>query len=249
MCECETFSLCRLSIDNEELNINKLSAVIRLLYIKNNNNKLISSLLTIAVIIIVLLMMSSTSTLKQLALAQKNATTIPASSPSPPITTTKPTSNFLIYENPAIGIKMKYPFDWLKDATRQGVTFVLPTRNNNSSSNPEQLFLARLDTYSVPGFPPNISLKTMADGVINGYKRTLPNFQLESYTNTTLAGSPAVKIIYTFIISKEGSLKATDIGTIKNNRLYVIQYYVPSAKYQNYLPILRKIVDSFTITK
>ena len=192
----------------------------------------------------VVLLMSSSSMLKQSALAQKNATTTTTIKPSP--ISTKLASNFLTYENPAVGIKVQYPSDWLKNATGQGVIFVLPSRNN--ISNPEQ-FLARLEAYNVPSFPPNIPLKTMADGVLNGYKRTLPNFQLESYTNTTLAGSPAVKIIYTFMNSKEGNVKATDIGTIKNNRLYVIQYYVEAAKYQNYLPILQKIVDSFSITK
>ncbi|MGB8032749.1 MAG: PsbP-related protein [Nitrososphaeraceae archaeon] len=233
----------RLDIDKEELNTKKLTGVLRLLYIKNN--KIILSLLTIAAMVV--LLMSSSSTLKQSALAQKNATT--TIKPSPPPISTKPTGNFLTYENPAIGIKVQYPSDWLKNATSQGVIFVLPNRNN--TSNPEQ-FLAKLDAYNVPSFPSNIPLKTMADGVINGYKRTLPNFQLESYTNTTLAGNPAIKIIYTFMNSKGDNVKAADIGTIKNNRLYVIQYYIPTkypTKYQNYLPMLQKIVDSFTITK
>ena len=221
-------------MDKEELNTKKLTGVLRLLYTKNN--KIISSLLTIAVMVV--LLMSSSSMLKQSALAQKNATTTTTIKPSP--ISTKPASNFLTYENPAVGIKVQYPSDWLKNATGQGVIFVLPNRNN--TSNPEQ-FLARLDAYNAPSFPPTIPLKTMADGVLNGYKMTLLNFQLESYTNATLAGSPAVKIIYTFINSKGGNVKATDIGTIKNNRLYVIQYYVEAAKYQNYLPILQRIVS------
>jgi PsbP-like protein len=189
------------------------------------------------------LLISSSAMLKQSALAQKNATTATTIAPSP--ITTKTTNNFLTYENPTIGINIQYPADWIKNATSQGVTFILAAKNN---SNPDQ-FWAKLDAFNVPGFPLNMPLKAMADGVLNGYKRSLPNFQLESYTNTTLGGNPAVKIVYMFTNSKEGNLKATDIGTIKNNRLYVIQYYVESAKYQNYLPILQKIVDSFTIKK
>jgi hypothetical protein len=182
--------------------------------------------------------------LKQSALAQKNATT--ATTIAPSHVATKTTNNFLTYENPTIGINMEYPPDWIKNVTSQGVTFILPLKNN--SSNPEQ-FLAKLDAFNVPGFPPNMPLKAMADGVLNGYKRSLPNFQLESYTNTTLGGNPGVKIVYMFTNSKEGNLKATDIATIKNNGLYVIQYYVQSPKYQNYLPILQKIAGSFTIKK
>jgi eukaryotic-like serine/threonine-protein kinase len=154
-------------------------------------------------------------------------------------------SDFLIYENSTFGIKIQYPSDWLKNTTAQGVTFVLPGERN--SSNPEN-FLAKLDATTIAGVPANASLKGLADGVLNGYKRSLPNFQLESYTNTTAGGSPAVKIAYMFTGYKVGNLKATDIATIKNGRLYVVQYYVQS-EYQSYMPMLQKMVESFTIIK
>ena len=152
-------------------------------------------------------------------------------------------SDFLIYENSTFGIKIQYPSDWLKKTTDQGVTFVLPVERN--SSNPEN-FLAKLDATTISRVPATASLKGLADGVINGYRKSLPNFQLESYTNTTAGGSPAVKIAYMFTGYKDGNLKATDIATIKNSRLYIIQYYVQS-KYQNYMPMLQKMVESFTI--
>jgi serine/threonine-protein kinase len=152
-------------------------------------------------------------------------------------------SDFLIYENSTFGIKIQYPSDWLKNTTDQGVTFVLPVERN--SSNPEN-FLAKLDATTISRVPATASLKGLADGVINGYRKSLPNCQLESYTNTTAGGSPAVKIAYMFTGYKDGNLKATDIATIKNSRLYIIQYYVQS-KYQNYMPMLQKMVESFTI--
>jgi hypothetical protein len=152
-------------------------------------------------------------------------------------------SDFLIYENSTFGIKIQYPSDWLKKTTDQGVTFVLPVERN--SSNPEN-FLAKLDATTISRVPATASLKGLADGVINGYRKSLPNFQFESYSNTTAAGSPAVKIAYMFTGYKDGNLKATDIATIKNSRLYIIQYYVQS-KYQNYMPMLQKMVESFTI--
>lgn len=152
-------------------------------------------------------------------------------------------SDFLIYENSTFGIKIQYPSDWLKNTTDQGVTFVLPVERN--SSNPEN-FLAKLDATTISRVPATASLKGLADGVINGYRKSLPNFQLESYTNTTAGGSPAVKIVYMFTGYKDGNLKATDIATIKNSRLYIIQYYVQS-KNQNYMPMLQKMVESFTI--
>jgi eukaryotic-like serine/threonine-protein kinase len=202
-------------------------------------------------------MLLSLSTLpKQSALvsAYSNAAALPnsQSGPAKPTTTTTNNTNFLIYENLTSGIKIQYPSDWLKEAAAgTGVTFILPTGNNNNSnnSNPEQ-FLAKLNTTAIAGFPPNVPLKGMADGVLNGYKHFLPNFQLESYMNTTLGGSPAVKIVYRFTDPRNGGdFKASDTATIKESRLYVIQYYVQSSKYQSYLPTLQKMLDSFEITK
>jgi hypothetical protein len=47
---------------------------------------------------------------------------------------------------------------------------------------------------------------------------------------------------------KNINFNATDIAIIKNDRLYVIQYYyTPPPKHQSYLPILQKMVDSFQI--
>jgi eukaryotic-like serine/threonine-protein kinase len=154
-------------------------------------------------------------------------------------------SDFLIYENSTFGIKIQYPSDWLKYTTAQGVAFVLLGERN--SSKPEN-FLAKLDATTIAGVPANASLKRLADGVLNGYRKSLPNFQLESYTNTTAGGSPAVKIVYMFTGYKDGNLKATDIATIKNSRLYIVQYYVQS-EYQSYMPMLQRMVESFTIIK
>jgi hypothetical protein len=205
-------------------------------------NRPILSLLTIAIMTVMLLFLSTL--LKQSAAL--DTSTILSNSQSSPAKTTTNNTNFVTYQNSTSGIKIQYPSDWLKEsAAGTGVTFVLPAGNNN---NPEQ-FLAKLNTTTIAGFPPNVPLKGMADGVLNGYKHFLPNFQLETYTNTTLGGNPAVRIVYMFTDSRHGDFKASDTATIKDNRLYVIQYYIQSPKYQNYLPILQKMLDSFEITK
>lgn len=217
----------------------------------------ILSLLTIAIMTAMLLSLSTLPKQSALVYALANTTALPNSQSSPAKTTTTTTANntnFLTYQNPISGIKIQYPSGWLKEAAAgTGVTFVLPAgKNNNNNSNnstPEQ-FLAKLNTTAIAGFPPNVPLKGMADGVLNGYKHLLPNFQLESYMNTTLGGSPAVKIVYMFTDPRHGGdFKASDTATIKGNRLYVIQYYVQSSKYQSYLPTLQKMLDSFEVTK
>jgi eukaryotic-like serine/threonine-protein kinase len=173
-----------------------------------------------------------TITSTQIALAQGNSTN-PAE------------TNFLTYENSTFGIKMQYPSSWAKQTTGQGVNFVLLA---NGKNNLEQ-FLAKVNVTSIMGFPPNMPLKAMADRVVDGYRHFLGNFQIKSYTNTTLGGNNAIKIVYSYTNTKNNSFNATDIATIKNDRLYVIQYYAESSKYQSYLPTLQKMIDSFQIKK
>jgi eukaryotic-like serine/threonine-protein kinase len=187
--------------------------------------------------------------LTQITLAQKN-TTVSAIQPNPQNavsnTTTAADAKFLTYENSTLGIKIQYPSNWTKQTARGGIAFVvLPTGSNN---NPEQ-FLTKLNVTGIMGFPPNVPLKAMADRVIDGYRHFLRNFQIESFANSTLGGDNAIKIVYRYTDPKNNSsFMATDIATVKSDRLYVIQYYAQLPRIQSYLPTLQKMVDSLQIT-
>jgi hypothetical protein len=188
--------------------------------------------------------------LTQITLAQKNTVISAGHSDSQNAVSNAMTittnAKFLTYENSTLGIKIQYPSNWTKQTARDGVAFVvLPTRSNN---NPEQ-FLAKLNVTGIMGFPPNVPLKAMADRVIDGYRHFLRNFQIDSYANSTLGGNNAIKIIYRYADPKNNSsFTATDIAAIKNDRLYVIQYYAQSPRIHSYLLTLQKMVDSFQIT-
>jgi hypothetical protein len=194
----------------------------------------------------------TTTELPHITLAQKN-TTISVRQSNPQSTTSNATTNtaitanakFLTYENSTMGIKIQYPSNWTKQTARGGIAFVvLPIGSNN---NPEE-FLAKLNVTGIMGFPSNVPLKAMADRVIDGYRHFLRNFQIESYANSTLGGKNAIKIVYRYADPKNNSsFMATDIATIKNDRLFVIQYYAQLPKIQSYLPTLQKMVDSFQL--
>jgi hypothetical protein len=200
-------------------------------------------------------------TLTQIAVAQRNSTSPGTTSNSnsvPPSNSTTGTTtansaytNFITYENSTWGIKIQYPSSWAKQTTDEGVTFIVLSNgtNDNSDKNLQQ-FLAKLNLTSIAGIPPNAPIKALADRIIGSYRQFLHNFQIQSYTNTTLGGNNnnAIKIVYSFTDPKNINFNATDIATIKNDRLYVIQYYyAQSPKYQSYLPVLQKMVDSFQI--
>ena len=195
------------------------------------------------------------TTLSKVTFAQENLTTPATISNSQNISTNSTAatnaSNFLTYENSTWGIKIQYPSNWVKQTSGQGVTFaVLPNgTNNNNENNLQQQFLAKLNLTSIVGIPTNAPLKALADRIVDSYRHFLHNFQIESYTNTTLAGNNGIKIIYSYTNPKNTNFKATDIATIKNNRLYVIQYYyAQSSAYQDVLQTLQKMVNSFQIS-
>ena len=202
---------------------------------------------TVAMVVTATVLMTAgifVTTLTQITLAQKNTTISVMQSNSQNATSN---AKFLTYENSTLGIRIHYPYNWTKQTARDGIAFVvLPIGGN--SNNPEK-FVAKFNVTAIMGFPPNLPIKAMADHVIDGYRQFLPNFQIESYANSTLSNNSAIKIVYRFSEPKNNSsFMATDIATIKSDRLYVIQYYIQSPRSQIYLPTLKKMVDSFQIT-
>ena len=219
------------------------------------------TLITIVISLITSILVTSicATTFTQVAVAQRNSTSIGtisnSNSVSPSNSTTGTTNiststKFITYENSTWGIKIQYPSSWAKQTTDKGVTFIVLSNGTNTNSDKNlQQFLAKLNITSISGIPPNAPIKALADRIIGSYRQFLHDFQIQSYTNTTLGGNNnnAIKIVYSFTDPKKVNFNATDIATIKSDRLYVIQYYAQSPKYQSYLPLLQKMVDSFQI--
>jgi PsbP-like protein len=209
------------------------------------NDKLMTSAITMGVIAATLLagILAISAVLPNVAVAQTNTNA------SNTHNTTGSNAGLLTYENSTLGIKMQYPSNWTKQTTGRGVAFTVLLSHRNST-NPEQ-FLAKLNASALRGFPTNLTLKAMADRVVDSYRHFLNNLQVQSYSNTTLAGNNAVKIVYSYADSKNNVFNASDIATISNDKLYVIQYYyyAKSPRYQSYLEAFQKMVNSFQIVK
>ncbi|MDP9288703.1 MAG: hypothetical protein M3P08_10970 [Thermoproteota archaeon] len=161
--------------------------------------------------------------------------------------TTKPTTNFLPYVNSTYGIKLQYPSSWDKEenGTRQDtetdvVTFYPPAVNSNTS-----LDISIDNSSDEKG----IALAQYASGSISDLKQSLKNFKLVGLsTNSVLAGLPAYKSIYTYLGEKT-IFKDIEIGAIKGNKVYILTYEAGLNEYNDYLPIIQKMIDSFGITK
>lgn len=150
-------------------------------------------------------------------------------SPSPP------PSAMNTYDSPK-GFTIQYPSNWTKDETNAtlAVLFGLPTNNKTENLNVQVVNLTSSE-----------SLDTLTDeGIANAlnYNNVTPI----SENNTTLAGQPAYKIVYTATISGD-FVKVEQIWTVKDGKAYIITYKAAPANYDTYASTAQQMIDSFTI--
>ena len=75
-----------------------------------------------------------------------------------------------------------------------------------------------------------------------------PGFDLKSYIrNATLAGSPAYEINFDYSYL-DNNKKAIEIWTVKDNKVYIIDYVAYEQVYDITKPVVQKMIESFEIT-
>ncbi len=159
-------------------------------------------------------------------------------------TTTQPTTNFLTYESSAHGIRLKYPSDWTKTEQIEGnlVAFYSPMES-------------LLDTYreglgvAVQNISHPMTLDEYTQLSLDQLKQISNTIIIDS-SATTLAGSPAHKVVYTGKIElsdKQVDVKFMQVYTIKDNKVYILTYVAEAKKYSKFLGTIQEMVDSFEI--
>ncbi|MGA3360202.1 MAG: PsbP-related protein [Halobacteriota archaeon] len=151
-------------------------------------------------------------------------------------TTTPSPSPTNTYDS-AKGFTIKYPSDWVKDEPASGplaVLFALPTNNATENLNVQVQNLSAADT-----------LGSVTDAVTSG-AQNYSDFKQIDVTNTTLAGNPAYKIVYTATVNGD-QLKLLQTWTVKNGKAYIITYKAAPSNYDTYASTAQQMIDSFQI--
>lgn len=161
-------------------------------------------------------------------------------------------NNFITYENPTYGIRIRYPGDWQKtehlNANRFWVDFMSPFKNNPNAF-PVTLSL------SVEDLNHTITTTTneYVNGILNNAKQSLPDFQIiESNPDTNMTGISAYKIVYSFLSQDPAAqvhFQSMNIWSVKDKKVYAISYTQAKSLYAAYLPTVQKMIDSFEIIK
>ena len=173
-------------------------------------------------------------------------------------------NNLIPYINPVHGIKIQYPSDWkLVERGDNGyhmlnviVEFLQSSQNNyynpNISASHNSLRLSVQDYSAFEDKQDNNmtgnQLQNIGNHRIGFIGISCPGFDLKSYTrNATLAGNPAYQIGFDYSYLSNNK-KATEIWTVKDNKVYIIDYVANEQVYDLTVPVVRKMIESFGIT-
>src|SRR5918995_124282 len=154
---------------------------------------------------------------------------------------------FSFYEDPLLGIRLRYPSDWQQDVTDKSVSF---SKTDDSNMPTIAIFTAAVDTLE----PKITSLDQFVRAGVGPY-REVAGFELTEYDKgATLAGLPAHKV--TFVIPYQDATFSKTISyfAMINNTGYGISYLVSSTEKEeleilldSQLPTFQRMADSFQI--
>jgi len=148
--------------------------------------------------------------------------------------------SFLTYQNNStLGIKMQYPSNWKnQQVDGVGVIFISPPEANLDR------FLEKL-TIAFFHSNTNTSINELANRAINNYKEHYAGFQLIESKAISFEHNPAYTIVYSYTDEESRMVMAMDVGTAKDNRVYVFSYSADPTEYSSYMPTIHKMINSF----
>jgi ribosomal protein L37E len=170
-----------------------------------------------------------------------NQRLLPSSSPSLIKTTEQDiiTSEFVTWESPAYGVKINYPSHWLKD--EKSLKPPLFVGFKSPKENPSDIILESVAIGIHK--PTNGTLEELVQVSISAHRKKYHDFTLIESAPTTLAGRQAHRMVY-----DANGRRFMIVLTLEKNRPYQVLYIAEPSKFDSYLPIVQKMLDSFEIT-
>jgi hypothetical protein len=98
------------------------------------------------------------------------------------------------------------------------------------------------------------TLQAMTEYKLKSYSVSTPDDKLIQSQGTSLAGLPAHMVIVQFLsvenfldLWEMAKLMALEVWTVKDDKSYSILYITPVEKFEQYLPIVQQMINSFQI--
>lgn len=184
------------------------------------------------------------STVTAQSISETDGTNIPGNQTIDPesLTETNATaagvSNLIPYSNPNLGFALQYPSNWEKEET---LSFISP-QGGIGNRYPE---LVTITTEVLP--TSNFSLDRYTEAAL-GQVELFQDFKLLNSSSTTLGGSPAHMIVYSFT-NEENQLPLQNLQAwaVKDGMAYIITYGGTPEEFDSSLPVLQSVMDSFSL--
>jgi len=170
-------------------------------------------------------------------------------------TATTGESQFLNYKSAEDKMSIDYPSDWAlyedileASGVRDIVIFDSPHSANGASAN----IIVSQDPYAGKMSVADYLRNTIESNqfVMSNFSNAQSNFNLiyskSPDTGILLSGMPAYDLLFTY--SRNGTdYKNMQVGTISNGKAYYVTYEASPSVFEKFLPIARKMIESFHI--
>lgn len=155
----------------------------------------------------------------------------------------KSSDDFKLYENTQLKLSIQYPSTWQKEERLNDfVTFLSPIVDSSHYKSPAGLGVSSL-TVS------NVSLNTIVNIHLKNMTNNLKDFQLIESSDTALADNRLAKKIIFTAMDDEEKKQALQLITKNNDKVYLITYKAYVDKYEQYFPIIQKMLNSLVFFK
>jgi hypothetical protein len=161
---------------------------------------------------------------------------------STPTSAPSPTGSFLTYTNDAEGFTIGYPADWEKNEQVEG-TVVLFKSPSEGLTDPVRESVG-VTTEALPSS--SISIGTYTDAAIGQVQKAIPEFDMTSSEDITVAGHPGHRIVYT---GKQGSidLEWQQVFTVVGDKAYILTFVALPDSYTRFVGVAQSMFDTFTV--
>jgi hypothetical protein len=175
---------------------------------------------------------------------------------------------FSVYHSPKLGFEIAYPSDWVVEESPMGegvyINAPISTQGkiDNSTKSLEEVLeevkgkiediesgetesiLMQIRVRNQTAEDPD-NIKTLGVQTLQGKREFNPSINIIEASETTLAGLPAFKVVYTYGLSS--GIKEMYVETLSNNEIYHVGYSAPSYLYDVYLPEVEYAINSTKI--
>lgn len=155
----------------------------------------------------------------------------------------KSSDDFKLYENTKLKLSIQYPSTWQKEERLNAfVTFLSPIVDSSHYKSPAGLGISSLSVS-------NVSLNTIVNIHLKNMTNNLKDFQLIESSDTVLADNRLAKKIIFTAMDDEEKKQALQLITKNNDKVYLITYKAYVDKYEQYFPIIQKMLNSLVFFK